>query len=156
MKKVLSIVFLAGFAVLPQGVSAYSCDHDAYPVSKIESGNAEPNVRSTAFARNFKTAITSRYKPVAEFSGHYNVVSWGCGSQCHQFAIVDTLTGKVFEVPEPSIGYDDYRVNSRLFVTHAPSAIDKNDPFSKLPKNGFYLWDEDQESFKKLKRCDAS
>jgi hypothetical protein len=130
------------------------CDHDTYVVPEVKSGMAKPNVVATPFARQFKTRILSLYEPIVNFSGSYHVVSWGCGTQCHQFAIVDTLTGKVFEVPEQSMGYDSYRANSRLFVIHYPTEVDKSLPFSEIPKYGFYLWDEKKEQFKRLNNCD--
>ncbi len=34
-----------------------------------------------------------------EFSGHYTVPRWGCGAECSQLVVVDSITGRVYDVP---------------------------------------------------------
>jgi hypothetical protein len=36
------------------------------------------------------------------FNGHYRVASWGCGTNCIEWAIIDLETGKVWFAPEPA------------------------------------------------------
>lgn len=131
------------------------CNHTPYLIDSIEQGNAVPDVKSTAFARRFKTAILSGYQPTVDFAGHYHVVSWGCGTECHQLAIVDIKNGDIFEVPEPAMGYHSYQPNSRLFIVHQPDHVDENDFVTTLPATGFYLWSEDKKRFKKLTKCES-
>lgn len=44
----------------------------------------------------FRTRIRAGAKEPISFAGHYTVPTWGCGSGCLAFVIVDAITGKVF------------------------------------------------------------
>jgi hypothetical protein len=50
------------------------------------------------------------------FDGHFVVATWGCGTGCGQFAIVDAITGKVFAPPFPDVNF------------HHPMAVSKKWP----------------------------
>ena len=39
------------------------------------------------------------------FAGHYVVASWGCGTGCAQFAIIDAITGDLYAPPFDSIDF---------------------------------------------------
>jgi hypothetical protein len=68
--------------------------------------------------------------PGPNFAGHYDIVTWGCGSPCLMAAIVDLRTGRIFPPPfhhGPGNSYFQvpwafpskpllYRVDSRLLV----------------------------------------
>ena len=45
--------------------------------------------------RRFRTHIREAAAGGVNFAGHYALATWGCGSGCAQFAIVDLNTGKV-------------------------------------------------------------
>jgi hypothetical protein len=47
----------------------------------------------------FRTRIRNGAKGPVEFAGHYTLPRWGCGAGCSAFAIVDSITGRVYEVP---------------------------------------------------------
>jgi hypothetical protein len=47
-------------------------------------------------ARQFRTVIREGAQIGTNFAGHYTIVSWGCGTSCIQFSIVDAKTGAVF------------------------------------------------------------
>ena len=38
-------------------------------------------------------------KQPVEFAGHYTVPQWGCGAGCSMFAVVDSITGHVYDPP---------------------------------------------------------
>jgi hypothetical protein len=83
---------------------------------KNEKHSIDYNSNSTA--RRFKTVITNAYKKEGlNFGGHYCFVYWGCGSPCKASAIVDLSTGKVYDAPAASIGYD-YRMDSRILIVN--------------------------------------
>jgi hypothetical protein len=46
--------------------------------------------------RNWKTVLSKGYAQGVNFAGRYVIVTWGCGSECTQNAIIDAETGKVF------------------------------------------------------------
>jgi hypothetical protein len=47
-------------------------------------------------ARRFRTTLRDGAAEGPNFAGHYTVTSWGCGSACLQWAIIDAKTGKIF------------------------------------------------------------
>ena len=47
----------------------------------------------------FRTRILADAKSPVEFAGHYTLPRWGCGAGCNEFVIVDSVTGKVYDVP---------------------------------------------------------
>jgi hypothetical protein len=48
--------------------------------------------------RMFRTMIRRGAESTVEFGGHYTVPSWGCGAGCIQLAIVDSISGRVYDV----------------------------------------------------------
>ena len=44
----------------------------------------------------FRTRITKEALQGPNFAGHYTVATWGCGTGCTEFAIVNAKTGTVF------------------------------------------------------------
>ena len=84
-----------------------------------------PVVLTSARARRFRTVLTDEAKRGVNFAGHYRVATWGCGSDCHAFAIIDAVTGAVHFTPGALWvgglpGNDEerlqFRTNSRLLV----------------------------------------
>jgi len=45
----------------------------------------------------YRTAINREVEEGANFAGHYRFATWGCGTDCQGFAIVDLITGKIIE-----------------------------------------------------------
>ena len=100
---------------------------DDYKVSRIDhKRHAELNLNSNKFARNFRTRLREGYSAdTANFAGHYTFVYWGCGSPCQSSLLIDRQTGKVYDSPCASLGYD-FRVDSRMLIVNPPDT------------NGFY------------------
>lgn len=65
----------------------------AVPVAAIRK-SVPPDFRS-ALAKRYKTVIARSAAAGPNFSGHYTFVSWGCGTACQEFAIVDATTGRI-------------------------------------------------------------
>jgi hypothetical protein len=99
-----------------------------YPVKAIYRGKPAPPILSKD-QRYFRTMIRLGAKSKVEFSGHYTLPRWGCGTGCNFFTVVDSITGKVYDAPFgiselPGKWLDEhegeppdrmeYRVNSRL------------------------------------------
>jgi hypothetical protein len=69
-----------------------------YAVREIYSGTpAVPKLSQDQ--RTFRTMIRRGSNKKVEFAGHYTVPLWGCGTSCNQFAVVDSVTGTVYDVP---------------------------------------------------------
>ena len=91
---------------------------------KFAGKPARPKLNSKR-ARLFRTNIKDQTAEGANFAGHFRIATWGCGSGCIQFAIIDVQTGDVYFPPDVEtvmvfLDQDDeplqYQVSSRLLV----------------------------------------
>lgn len=120
----LLLLFRTGlFAVEQQKAPAFQ----DYPVSDTFRGKPVPADPTSAFAHRYRTVIREGARKGPNFSGHYTVVIWGCGTSCAQFAIVDANTGHTCDPPYFGITWGDeqgflkqwglhYQLNSSLFI----------------------------------------
>lgn len=69
---------------------------EQYPVriSPLRSV-AKLDVESNPIARMYRTVIRHEMKEGPDFANHYMVATWGCGSSCAQFAVVNLENGRV-------------------------------------------------------------
>jgi hypothetical protein len=116
---------------------------EMYPVEQEVAGKrAAKLVLSSKLARQYKTVITAEAKREPDFAGHFRVATWGCGTDCRGFAIVDQHTGVVYTLP--GVDYvagvmgngDDrlsYRLDSRLFIITGSKNDEEEGKF-------YYLW----------------
>jgi hypothetical protein len=102
-----------------------------YPAEKNYTGKNHPLVLDE-FGKQFKTRLSDAIKNnKPDFSGHYIVTGWGCGtSGCNTGAVIDTITGRAYPFPvalssvypvKPEFGDSNgqehiYRLNSRLMI----------------------------------------
>jgi hypothetical protein len=70
-------------------------DFGDYPARRIFTGKPALPILSKG-QRMFRTMIRQGANKPVEFAGHYTVPSWGCGTGCIGYAIVDSLTGRVY------------------------------------------------------------
>src|SRR6266436_5502287 len=68
-----------------------------YPVEEIYRGNPVPPNIITAKSRRYRTMIRDGASGKVQFSGHYTIAEWGCGTDCMEFAIVDSISGMVYD-----------------------------------------------------------
>src|ERR1041385_7981990 len=118
---------------------------EAYPVrGKFHGTTAKVNLRSHPKARMFRTMLRLGAKDGPNFAGYYTVVTWGCGSDCMQVAVVDCRTGRVYFAPfTVSPGIDaDFRIDSRLFIANPPerSGYKKGEPVLDEYKPSWHIW----------------
>jgi hypothetical protein len=67
-----------------------------YPAGKMYKGATAPLVlthNDLAYKTRLKWAAKNQ-KP--NFAGHYILISWGCGAECVEGAVIDAKTGKVY------------------------------------------------------------
>jgi hypothetical protein len=67
-----------------------------YAIKEIYRGKPAPPALSKD-QRMFRTVIREGAKAKVEFSGHYTVPLFGCGSGCSGFYIVDSTNGHVYD-----------------------------------------------------------
>ncbi len=148
----VSLLLCSGAAIadaaLPQ------CTNFAkFPVKEVFAGpHAKPNISSSADAKRFKTTILRDYTGRPDFAGHFQVLSWGCGSNCRAFALVDTKTGKITFVPSSAALGAEYHLNSALFIIDPTTMMEEGD--SAFYKTAYFVWDESLGDFRALEGCD--
>lgn len=97
-----------------------------YPVREIYSGTpAIPKLSKGQ--RTFRTMIRRGAENKVEFAGHYTVPRWGCGTSCNQFAIADSVTGTVYDVPFavvqfPGAWFDKHKMDTYKRMEFYPSS----------------------------------
>jgi|ERR1019366_1215816 hypothetical protein len=94
---------------------------DRYPAGKVYKGHPAPPKLVTAEHRGFRTVLRNGAKKGSNFAGHFTVVEWGCGSNCIAMAVVDAITGVVYDRDMPQMNDSgicgaQYKVTSTLFV----------------------------------------
>jgi hypothetical protein len=113
------------FLVWILALSATAFASDPYPFDKYPAevfrGRPAAARPETVRTREFRSVISRGAKAGPNFSGHYAVVDWGCGTSCGIFVSVDSLSGKIYEPHELSnveLGLNGpvYRINSNLLV----------------------------------------
>lgn len=102
-------------------------------ISKLIGKPTQPDVKTQARARRFRTMIRDGAAQGPNFAGHYTIVFWGCGTGCAELAIVDARNGRVFFPPDLTyvdgtfVDFDPgetkseiptlrYRLDSRLLI----------------------------------------
>lgn len=83
-----------------------------YPVKDIYRGKPAAPVLKTRNQRLFRTMIREGANSKVQFAGHYTVAIWGCGSGCGEFALVDSITGRVYDgftVEDPTMQLAEQR-----------------------------------------------
>ena len=70
-----------------------------YPVKEIFRDKPAPPKLVTKGDQAFRTRIRYGAKLPVEFAGHYTLPRWGCGAGCNAFVIVDSPTGRIYDVP---------------------------------------------------------
>jgi hypothetical protein len=77
---------------------------NSYKAMTIYKGKPAP-ARIETQQRYFRTRIREGAKEGPNFAGKYTIASWGCGSGCVSFVVVDAHTGKVYDnVPFSILG----------------------------------------------------
>lgn len=100
-------------------------DREKANISKWDGKISRVNYSTLTQASLFRTAINEQVAEGPNFAGHYRVVSWGCGTECLGYAVVDVVDGNIVEyVPymefQASTGLD-YTIDDSLLVFNPKS-----------------------------------
>ncbi|WKD85308.1 hypothetical protein KCTC32516_00648 [Polaribacter huanghezhanensis] len=91
---------------------------------KIYEGEQKfPIIPKKSYLNNYKDRIIEQCKAGINFSGHYTIVTFGCGTECQQNLIINRKTGKIDGEFVTSMG-SDFKKNSSLIIENY-GAIDK-------------------------------
>lgn len=55
---------------------------------------------------NFKTVISRAIESGANFAGYYTVATWGCGTDCFGYSIIDLRTGEIIDFSPVNENYN--------------------------------------------------
>ena len=126
-----------------------------FPVTPEVLSSPHLPVIETRRARLFRTQLRGAAVNGPNFAGHFRVATWGCGTCCQSFGIVDLSTGAVWMPPfSISCGYPQedpirgqaglyFRPDSALFV-----AIGSRDDG---PTSGIYYYRWNGRALESLK-----
>jgi hypothetical protein len=116
---------------------------EEYAVREKFRGKSAPVKLTTRGARMFRTMLRENAARGVNFAGHYIAATWGCGSACWSFAIIDARTGHVYFneslMNVGNFGYSQedliqFRRDSRLIIVVGA-------PNDELPEGRYYyVW----------------
>ena len=103
-----------------------------YTVKRIYRGEPASPIISKEF-HEYRTMIRRGARSNVEFAGHYTLPRWGCGTSCFASVIVDSISGKIYDVPfavdglpfnwtekhESDVDRMEFHANSRLLKINA-------------------------------------
>jgi len=68
-----------------------------YPaVADFKGRPAKPQL-NTDLEHDYRTQIRTQARLGPNFAGHFTVASWGCGSPCGRFVIIDARSGRIYD-----------------------------------------------------------
>ena len=159
LQTILVVTFLVG-SVLAQADNLPRFED--YPAGKGFTGKPAPAIIAHPRARLFRTMIKTQAQKGPNFAGHYTVATWGCGSGCRGFAIIDARTGRVYFNPKalnvmtpPYLDEDtlQFRPDSRLFIVSG--AVDGLNGYQDEAKF-YYEWKNNRfKLIRKIKRDES-
>lgn len=111
-----------------------------FPATESFAGTpARVDLASQPWASLYRTMLREGAAEGPNFAGAYTLVSWGCGTQCQQWAVVDARTGRVHGFPFDSGLGVDFRPDSRLVVVNPLEPGE--DPWPGRPPPAYFAWD---------------
>ncbi|WP_395048495.1 hypothetical protein [Flavobacterium sp.] len=122
-----------------------------FPVNKLPiTKNVKLDLESLKEANEFRTRLQEAFKTdTINFAGHYTFVFWGCGSPCKISMVIDRLTGKIYESPTSSIGYE-FKSDSKMLIVNPPNEKGFYDDCIYC-KPIIYVFNEKNKIFEELK-----
>jgi len=150
----ISILFLVTTCI-GQTIQGYS--FSSYPSQISSSKKATLNLKSNPLGSAYRTTIRKQYKDgKIDFGGHYITTMWGAGAGMTVGAMVDILTGKIYELPLSEKNayrgaYHDgnnnilFKPNSNLFICYT-STNNQNETLVDLMYS-IYKWNDKDKKF---------
>jgi len=91
---------------------------DDFLVPEMSSRSADLDTTRDSTAKRFRTVLRSALKDGPNFAGHYSIATWGCGTQCLSYAVIDAATVQL--VPGTGLDFDchevEFKKNSSLVI----------------------------------------
>jgi hypothetical protein len=114
---------------------------EKFPVPSETIEAPKVDLKSHPIGSKFRTVITDTVKSEgANFAGHFTIATWGCGTNCSLFAIIDLRTGQISHNPNRILPRGlEYRVDSSLLILN-PRLDDGFEHFPEVPTT-YCVWD---------------
>jgi len=97
-------------------------------VSRFRGVAAQVIISSQSGARYYRTRLREGARKGPNFAGHFTIVTWGCGSDCYDIAVVDARTGRVWFAPfTGSVGVV-FKLASSLLIVDPKARVEKEFP----------------------------
>lgn len=117
-----------------------------YPAGAVFKGHpARVDLASDPDAPRFRTRLEQGARRGPNFAGHDTLVAWGCGTDCHVFAVIDARTGAVTFPGGFEVGIA-FRRDSRLVVINPPEVVARRWKLpgdcgdSRVPRTTYLEW----------------
>lgn len=93
-------IYLGGEYVLANDYEGFCEEHldldsDDETITLLEGAPKYPDYSFELEASRFQSVINKAVDSETNFAGHYTVATWGCGTDCFGYAVVDLLSGEV-------------------------------------------------------------
>lgn len=116
----IGVVLLAYIAFKPKNETKIN-NPASFPIEQTSKNqlNQETPSRdvtldtSDQYTKKYQTTFSAALKKQADFNGHYVVASYGCGSGCLAYGVIDKNTGKAYQGPSDDYG-GSYQVPSNF------------------------------------------
>ena len=102
------------------------------------------NLRSDPGAPMYRTVLRKGAAKGPNFADHFTIVTWGCGSNCQRFAIVDARSGRVKMISQYASNGLLFRRSSALLIADPIRESDMQQYDNALPEwlvTRYFLWD---------------
>ncbi len=116
-----------GGTILPDEIPADAPRFADYPARVVPITRPAP-AKIVGAQRWFRTRLREGAERGPNFAGHYTLATWGCGAGCVSWAVIDAVTGRVFDTSNMATTQNfnvadelaqhtvQYRLDSRLLV----------------------------------------
>jgi hypothetical protein len=150
MKQNIGYLLLTAFATAASQLVAVGQPrkpqfNDYIVADKYRGTPARVNLSAPPAARYYRTRLREGAAKGPNFAGHYTIITWGCGSDCYDIAVVDARTGRVWFAPFTGAIDLEFRRNSRLLIVDPEAERQKRFPGGLPPGFGdapeiFFVW----------------
>jgi hypothetical protein len=121
-----------------------------FPVEIYMGEKAVIDFTSNIKWRKFEAEIAGQYiSHQSLFSGHYNLIKWGCGTACKTGVIVDFLDGKIYDLPTAELNYS-LAGNSSLLIINHPDSVKEYDYETTAFPLRFWHWNNKANKIEEL------
>ena len=134
----ITVVLISALAFyMFQRQNSLKSPFDDYRASRNFSGKcATVNYASDGNVASFKDKIEEQIKNGVNFAGHYVLAMWDCGQNCKTGAVVDAISGNIYDLPVSKTCGLEFRKDSNLLI------IKSAEDCSKDPKSRYFVFDE--------------